>query len=89
MLVLSAFCLNWRLLLNASLNKANYKGEKGGTMFKGKIVLKNYNHWRKNKVNYFPASTANGILAGNKTKAIDSSDCCADPCSCTGCSQWD
>ncbi len=51
-------------------------------------LLQRYQYWRKDDMVFDLPHTVNGILADDE-KQIVSQDCCPDPCTCTGCSEWD
>ncbi len=56
-----------------------------------KEVLQRFNHWRKkfDKIDASAPRTVEDVTKKEGGKAFHASDCSADPCSCTGCSEWD
>jgi hypothetical protein len=58
-----------------------------------KVSLLKFNHWRRgeDKVQTITIpKTAKDAVAGTRNEQpFNSQDCSADPCSCTGCSNWD
>lgn len=54
-------------------------------------LKKRFNHWRsinEKVVNVVPHSVR-GVNDREVEEKIITNDCSADPCSCTGCSDWD
>ncbi len=50
---------------------------------------KKHRHWQKSGINVVVPRTVNAVLRGDKHTGAPSLDCTADPCNCTGCSEWD
>lgn len=55
--------------------------------------LSRFNHWRRadDRVDVVsaPKTVHEAMEKRDEGKAFSSMDCSADPCSCTGCSDWD
>ena len=56
-----------------------------------KNQFQQYNHWRNDneRIQVKVPQTVESALQGKGDKTFATQDCTADPCSCTGCSQWD
>lgn len=48
-----------------------------------------YEYWGQKSTGIFVPRTVNGVLKNGEKRNFSSSDCTQDPCSCTGCSEWD
>lgn len=54
-------------------------------------ALQKFNCWRdeENKIDASAPRTAEDVTRKESSRAFHASDCQADPCTCTGCSEWD
>ncbi|MDD2758091.1 MAG: hypothetical protein PHD72_01805 [Patescibacteria group bacterium] len=60
-------------------------------MMEGREALQKFNYWRKegDKIDVSAPRTVEDVTRKEGGRAFHASDCQADPCTCTGCSEWD